>query len=265
MRTGDTPGTVVFVHAHPDDETLFTGVRIARLEAEGGRSVIVTMTNGSLGFDPSGRTPLEDGHDEGATAMTRSEELRAAVDVLGAQRVVEFGIPDSGMAGWSTGEDPGRFLNHSSEPIIERLVTVFEEESPCVVVTYADDGFYGHPDHIRTHGLVMDAARRCEGVTSVEAVVMTDVALDRAIMAAEKTGEELPEWLGRRLVFTHSDALVFTIEGEEWSNLKQEALRQHKTQIDNRSIASLSPEVFREAFGSETYRVLWSHGGDRLE
>ena len=42
-------GTVVFFHAHPDDEAIFTGGTIARLADSGHRVVLVVATKGELG------------------------------------------------------------------------------------------------------------------------------------------------------------------------------------------------------------------------
>ena len=39
----------MFVHAHPDDEAIFTGGTMARLAATGHRVVLVVATGGELG------------------------------------------------------------------------------------------------------------------------------------------------------------------------------------------------------------------------
>ncbi|MSV88176.1 MAG: hypothetical protein F2876_00005, partial [Actinobacteria bacterium] len=43
--------SVVFFHAHPDDEAIFSGGTIARLAAAGHRVVVVMATSGGLGLD----------------------------------------------------------------------------------------------------------------------------------------------------------------------------------------------------------------------
>jgi hypothetical protein len=45
--------TVVAFHAHPDDEVLLTGGTLARLAAEGHRTVVVVACCGGLGADPA--------------------------------------------------------------------------------------------------------------------------------------------------------------------------------------------------------------------
>ena len=50
-----TSGGVMFVHAHPDDESMASGGSIARLVAEGVRVDLVTCTDGAEGeiHDPT--------------------------------------------------------------------------------------------------------------------------------------------------------------------------------------------------------------------
>src|SRR6478672_6524235 len=88
--------SVVVVHAHPDDEAIFTGATIRRLADSGARVVLVTATGGELG-EP--RVPLR-----GRTlGQVRTEELEHAADLLGVQRLVLLGKRDSGIP---VGEDP---------------------------------------------------------------------------------------------------------------------------------------------------------------
>ncbi|MEY4391352.1 MAG: hypothetical protein RLZZ544_61, partial [Actinomycetota bacterium] len=49
--------TVVFLHAHPDDESISTGGSIARLVAEGHRVVLVVGTSGDHGETPADIAP----------------------------------------------------------------------------------------------------------------------------------------------------------------------------------------------------------------
>ena len=45
--------TIVFLHAHPDDECLVSGGTIAKYAAEGHRVVLVTATDGRHGERPA--------------------------------------------------------------------------------------------------------------------------------------------------------------------------------------------------------------------
>jgi LmbE family N-acetylglucosaminyl deacetylase len=82
--------TAVVVHAHPDDEAIFTGATIHHLVERGVRVVLVTATGGEAG-EP--RLPLQRGETMG---RRRRAELERACDLLGVARLVMLGYRDSG-------------------------------------------------------------------------------------------------------------------------------------------------------------------------
>ena len=103
----DRPPRLLFVHAHPDDETLATGVAIAHHVASGDDVHVLTCTLGEEGeVIPPHLAHLE-GADGDPLAPHRAEELRAAMEVLGVTHHLlgaegGHGVPtyrDSGMAG----------------------------------------------------------------------------------------------------------------------------------------------------------------------
>jgi LmbE family N-acetylglucosaminyl deacetylase len=158
-----TGRTVVVVHAHPDDEAVFTGATLRRLADHGARVVLVTATAGELGTP---RVPLR-GKDIGAV---RRAELERAAELLGVARLVLLGRRDSGLAGWESGQHP-RALVRADLPALGRtLAALVEQEQAEAVVGYDADGVYGHPDHVAVHLLARHAAGLA-GVTSYDATV----------------------------------------------------------------------------------------------
>ena len=95
-----TGRTVLVLHAHPDDEAIFTGATIRRLADRGARVVLVTATGGELGTP---RTPLPRGR---TIAQVRTAELERSADLLGVSRLVLLGRRDSGLPGWESGDHP---------------------------------------------------------------------------------------------------------------------------------------------------------------
>jgi len=248
----------VYLHAHPDDESLFTGLRTVLEAHQGTRQVLVTMTDGSLGIDPDGRSADDPRHDRAATARVRSDELAVAAKLLGFDRVVELGFHDSGMAGWASAEEHDAFAQQDLEGVAERVATILRQEGPCRVVTYDRTGFYGHPDHVATALAGLRAARLATEVVSVEAVVMTESDVDRAVARAREVGELLPEWLGARLITLTPDVEVTSVlEAPELARTKQAALAAHRSQIDNQVLIDLDPELFAVVFGHERYVTLF--------
>jgi N-acetyl-1-D-myo-inositol-2-amino-2-deoxy-alpha-D-glucopyranoside deacetylase len=169
---------LLVVHAHPDDETLWTGGMIARYAAAGVAVTLVTCTLGEQGevLTPELRGLAADRADQ--LGGYRVAELRAACAALGVtdQRFLG-GISrwrDSGMvvepgARASVPPDlhPRAFAAGSLDEQVDALVEVLVEVRPQVVVSYGPDGGYGHPDHVRAHQVTMAAAARIPEVARV--------------------------------------------------------------------------------------------------
>jgi len=152
--------TLLAVHAHPDDEASGTG-GLLRLAAERGHTtVLVTCTNGDLGDvkDPRLRLdPRQYPADRQRLAEVRHRELQQAAAILGVTHLYPLGYHDSGMQGWETNADPHAFAQARVEDVACRLVHIIRQHRPDVVVTYDEQGGYGHPDHIMTHRVTMAA------------------------------------------------------------------------------------------------------------
>lgn len=149
--------TLAVVHAHPDDETITTGGILARYSGEGVRTVVVTCTQGELGE----RNDAEIG--SATVGDARGCELAAAARVLGVSRLAGLGYLDSGMPGWPDNTRPGAFFAADLQEPAQRLLRILEEERPDVLVTYDETGGYSHPDHVKTHQVVV-AAYEAAGV-----------------------------------------------------------------------------------------------------
>jgi N-acetyl-1-D-myo-inositol-2-amino-2-deoxy-alpha-D-glucopyranoside deacetylase len=189
-----TPRRLLVVHAHPDDETLWTGGMIARYVAAGVEVTLVTCTIGEQGEVLTGelRGLAADRADQ--LGGYRVAELRAACAVLGItdQRFLG-GIGrwrDSGMvaqpgARASVPPDlhPRAFAAGDLDEQVGALVEVLDQVRPQVVVTYGPDGGYGHPDHVRAHQVTMAAAAQIPDVARVFWVVHPVSAVAEGIAA----------------------------------------------------------------------------------
>src|ERR1700729_3945217 len=147
----ERPLTLMAVHAHPDDEAIGTGGILARYAAEGVRTVLVTCTNGELGDAPGGIKPGEPGHDEAVVVPLRRHELESSCEVLGVTNLELLGYHDSGMEGWPQNDAPDSFGRTPVPAAASRLAALLRTFEPQVVVTYDENGFYGHPDHIQAN------------------------------------------------------------------------------------------------------------------
>lgn len=165
---------VLFVHAHPDDESIATGAAIATLVERGAAVTVLTCTRGELGEI----IPPELRHLDGnGLAQQRETELSAALAALGVTDHVFLGLDgarwdgrpqrhylDSGMQWGPKGAQPLDPMHPESLAAAELgdvaadIATVIIDRRPDVVVSYAADGGYGHPDHIRAHDATRAAA-----------------------------------------------------------------------------------------------------------
>jgi N-acetyl-1-D-myo-inositol-2-amino-2-deoxy-alpha-D-glucopyranoside deacetylase len=172
---------VLFVHAHPDDETISTGATIATLVASGAHVSVLTCTRGERGEvmadDLKYLVASADRNSEDALGEYRVGELRAALLALGVTEHRMLGdadarwngraprrYRDSGMRWGANGAEPLDELDAGSLSAAELgevaadIAAVLIAMEPDVVVSYDADGGYGHPDHIRAHNATRTAA-----------------------------------------------------------------------------------------------------------
>jgi LmbE family N-acetylglucosaminyl deacetylase len=247
--------TMLCVHAHPDDEALFTGGVEALYASRGVRQVLVTCTNGALGFDNEGRGSQDEGFAGGDVVATRAAELDASAAILGIDRVVTLGYGDSGMAGWAANDHPSAFVRQPLDEAADRLAAIIAEERPQVVVTYGADGFYGHPDHVRAHEVTVAAVERSgDIVTRLYTVAVASSTLAAFIELASASGMDLPDWIGQGLIVGTPDELVqTTVDCSEVVDVKHRALAAHATQVDNADLVAMDDELFGAIFGTESF------------
>lgn len=151
---------VLAVHAHPDDEALWTGGALAALAQRGADVHVVTCTLGEEG-EVIGE-PYQNLVESGQLGGFRIAELWASLDILGATGH-HLGAPgkyrDSGMEGSPAHEHPRAFVNHTDEAVAD-LVEIMKELQPDCILTYGPDGGYGHPDHIQAHRITHAAVEQ---------------------------------------------------------------------------------------------------------
>jgi N-acetyl-1-D-myo-inositol-2-amino-2-deoxy-alpha-D-glucopyranoside deacetylase len=154
---------LLFVHAHPDDESMSTGGTIARLVAEGERVDLVTCTDGAEGeiHDPT----LDPEEARPRLAEIREAELACSVAALGGGAIHHhlLGYRDSGMMGTDANGHPDAFWQADLATATERLLAVVRAARPRAIVTYDENGNYGHPDHINAARIARDAYSASRG------------------------------------------------------------------------------------------------------
>jgi N-acetyl-1-D-myo-inositol-2-amino-2-deoxy-alpha-D-glucopyranoside deacetylase len=255
--------TLLLVHAHPDDEAISTGGAMMKARADGHRVVLVTATRGEVGEIHN--------MDEQATrphlGEVRTRELEKAAGILGVNRSVFLGYRDSGMVGTADNENPKSFHQAPLDEAAGRLEAILREEKPDVVVTYAEDGTYGHPDHIKAHHVTNAALDRLEKEGWRPRKLYYTV-IPRSAMKAFM--EQMPEearqqGLGMQIPGTPDDLITTKVDVSEFVDRKREAFAAHVSQIDPNSwFANMADQIYRLAFGTEHYQLARGKPGSEL-
>ena len=231
------------VHAHPDDEAIGTGGVLARYSAEGAQTVLVTCTNGEQGDALGGVKPGQPGHHPEEVAAVRLAELRTSAALLGVSHLELLEYRDSGMDGWSSNRDPGVFCNVPLAEVSSRLAGLMRHYRPQVVVTYDENGNYGHPDHIQAHRAAVAAAES------------TGIPLKFYYSAVPRSGflqlRQLLEASGINTDdfdvpsdFGVPDELITTVvDVSPYINQKREALAAHTSQEQNFFLDRVPEEI----------------------
>jgi N-acetyl-1-D-myo-inositol-2-amino-2-deoxy-alpha-D-glucopyranoside deacetylase len=161
-----TPARLLFVHAHPDDETIATGTSIAHYAGLGHDVHVLTCTLGEEGeVIPPELRDLE-GAAGDPLAEHRRGELAEALAALGATghllgdlraAVGLAAYRDSGMAGTPSATHPRALVGADLGELADVVGRFVADLAPDLVVTYDPHGGYAHPDHIRVHELTRAA------------------------------------------------------------------------------------------------------------
>ncbi|MDH4365701.1 MAG: PIG-L family deacetylase [Acidimicrobiia bacterium] len=243
---------MVALHAHPDDETLFTGGILARAAAEGHRVVIVVATLGERGLTSVCSDPDD-------LVRVRLDELRSAAAALGCIDVRWLGYADSGRYGNAT--DPAAFARADVEAAAGRLARLLDEVSADVLTTYDDHGGYGHPDHVAVHHVGRRAAQMAGTPPLLEATVDRRLARWGARLLRPVPGlanELRPGAVSAS--FADPATITHRIDVRPYADAKRAAMRAHCSQTTGgrgtRSLAvylRLPRPLFRRVFGHEWF------------
>ncbi|MFM7063663.1 MAG: PIG-L deacetylase family protein [Actinomycetes bacterium] len=229
--------TVVVVHAHPDDEAIFTGGTIALLAAAGHRVVVVYATSGELG---AGAGP--------GLAEVRREEARAACELLGAERVVFLDHHDSGTSHDPADRPLGAFAGVSVVVAADHLAAVVEGEQADALITYDAGGVYPHPDHVHVHRVGATAAGLAGLLTWYEVTVDREYLHFVDTHVAALAGEAIAPMLE---LGSPTVEITNTVDVRSVLGLKLAAIAEHRTQVQDPTFGAA--DRFPEVYGYEWF------------
>jgi N-acetyl-1-D-myo-inositol-2-amino-2-deoxy-alpha-D-glucopyranoside deacetylase len=268
--------SLLFVHAHPDDETINNGVAMAHYAEQGHHVALVTCTAGE-----EGEVLISDLEHLAAAATDklgehRKIELANAMEALGVKDHRFLGgfakYRDSGMMGQPSNDRKDCFWQADLLEASLHLVKIIRELKPRVLVTYDEFGGYGHPDHIQTHRIAMHAAQlaglrgfkpELGDAWEIPKIYWNTTPRGEMANAMNKLREmgvqhEFLEMSPGDVPFLTDDELVTTkLVFPEQVSKKKAAIRAHGTQIDIEDGFFAAFELLGEEFyGTEHYRLV---------
>src|SRR3954470_22315581 len=267
---------LLLVHAHPDDEAINNGATMARYVAEGVQVTLLTCTLGEEGevLVPELAQLAADQADQ--LGGYRVLELRDAMSALGVDDFRFLGgagrYRDSGMMGTPANGHPRAFWNADLDEAVGHAVAVVREIRPQVVVTYDENGGYGHPDHIQAHRVAMTAVDAAadpgyrpdlgdpwESAKVYWCCVPRSV-LQQGIDALAARGDSFFEGVtdAADLPFgVADDQVAAAVDARAFVAQKDAAMRAYPTQITvDGPFFALSNNLGQEVLGTEYYRLV---------
>ena len=233
--------SLLVITAHPDDESILCGGLLASCSAQGVTVSLLCLTQG------------EHGQGTGDIAACRQAELKAASDILGISSTTVLNHED-GMLPWI---DPAI--------ICAEINKALDHHCPDVVITFDEDGMYGHPDHIAVHHCttkVINLHREQTpalyyGTTPPHAMRALTDYVAKQFAANDGTSPSPTDILG----ISDPDAWghaapqpTFIFQASGFSRQKLLALRCHKSQLTD-GVLSYVPEADASLLlGTEHYR-----------
>jgi N-acetyl-1-D-myo-inositol-2-amino-2-deoxy-alpha-D-glucopyranoside deacetylase len=279
----ETP-RLLFVHAHPDDESLSNGATIAHYSARGAQVRVVTCTLGEEGEVIGDRWAELAADRADQLGGYRIGELTTALRALGVSAPIYLGGAgrwrDSGMRG-SPKRARQRFMDADEREAVGALVAIIRELRPHVVVTYDPNGGYGHPDHVHAH-TVTTAAVAAAGnddypgepwaVPKFYWTVLAESAFETGWSALSRA-DLLPDWTippREEFSFGYTDSDIdAVVEADPDAHAaKVAALAAHATQVvvgPTGRACALSNNMALPIVAQEHYVLVAGSAGERDE
>ncbi len=231
---------LLFIGAHPDDETFFAAGSFAKYVSEGAAVSIVCATRGQLGKtgDLCSKEELP---------QVRERELHAAMRALGVSDVELLNYVDKQL---------------SDAPLLqirEQLVHAIRRTRPQVVITFDPYGANQHPDHIAISRYASDAIAAASDARwfpgAGEAHQVQRLLWTPPTMIFKLTPEvDIREQAG----------FDFLIDTTQWADQKAAAFQAHATQFPGLKKLFFDDPNGQRTFNCEAFRLAWGLRPDIL-
>jgi N-acetylglucosamine malate deacetylase 2 len=224
---------LLFIGAHPDDETFFAAGTMAKYVAAGAQVSVVCATRGERG-KTSDFCCVDD------LPQVREQELIDAMTILGVTDVQFFHYQDK------------RLADAPIEEIRRLLVGAIRRTRPQILITFDTHGANQHVDHIAISRFALDAA-----AAAADARWYPETGdahqIERFLWTPPTILLKLPE-------DTDIPALPgsdFVIDTTPWTQQKTAAFQAHRTQFPGLKKLFFDDPNGQRTFGLEVFRLAW--------
>jgi LmbE family N-acetylglucosaminyl deacetylase len=219
---------ILFIHAHPDDESIDFGSLMAMAARSDKRIVTLLFTDGESGLDLYPQRKVEDIYPArdltgGALSQVRVVEATRALSILGSEMYIRWGLENRPYNTKADEVPPAEVIRGwgGEDRLVERLIGVLEGFRPTIIVS--PDGrsrAYEHFEHEAVGQLVQTAVERLRRAGGGSFLKGHIVSID-------------PYQVDRYSGVTNVDALA--VDGESglaYRSIQAFALKEHVTQRD---------------------------------
>jgi LmbE family N-acetylglucosaminyl deacetylase len=242
------PLRLLCVLAHPDDETLGTGPTLAKYADEGIETYLITATRGERGW--TGAPQDNPGHE--ALGKLREGELFSAARLLGLREVRFLDYIDGDL----DQADP--------DEAISKIASHLRQIRPQVVITFAPDGAYGHPDHIAISQFATAAIVRAADANFVDDFAPFSVSKLYFRITTQREAELYLSAFGdivmpvddveRRVVVWPDWSVSARLETAKYWDITWQAVSCHRSQLPQyNQLTQLTEDYHRQLWNCETY------------
>lgn len=260
-ETTATAPRLMGIWAHPDDESFGMAGSMAQATMTGHPVAIVCATRGEEGeiADPALATPENLG-------AVREGELRRACAAVGVTDVSFLDYRD------------GHLSEADPDEVVRKVVYHLRRFRPDVIVTFAANGGYGHPDHMAVHRAALAAVAAAADPTAftdqlqaglrphrVRKVYYNAFVRERMIEMREearKAGHDfIPGGNAATIPFEEmgtpmADVTTFVKLTDAEFEKKRTSMLAHATQLPaDGPFASATPEQMRQFMGTEVFQL----------
>jgi N-acetylglucosamine malate deacetylase 2 len=224
---------ILFIGAHPDDETFFAAGTMAKYAEAGAQVSVVCATRGERG--KTGEICCAE-----QLPQVREQELRNAMKALGVTDVQFLHYQDKCLA------------DAPIEEMRRLLIGAIRRTRPQIVITFDTHGANQHVDHIAISRFALDAV-----AAAADARWFPELGIAHEIERLLWTPPTILFKLPQNANIPALPGSDFVIDTTPWTGAKTAAFQAHRTQFPGLKKLFFDDPNGQRTFGTEVFRLAW--------